>query len=46
MLVPVRGQRVDQRLNHIGIIADEQPRRSLVGFRDPDPAVDFFQRIS
>ena len=33
MPVPVRGQRVDQRLNCIGIIADEEPGRSLAGFR-------------
>ena len=33
MLVPMRGQRVDQRLNYIGIIANEEPGRSLAGFR-------------
>ncbi len=33
MPVPMRGQRVDQRLNCIGIVADEEPGRSLAGFR-------------
>ena len=31
--VPARGQRVDQWLNRLGIIADEEPGRSLAGFR-------------
>ena len=33
MPVPMRGQRVDQRLNCIGLIADEEPGRSLAGLR-------------
>ncbi len=33
MLVPICGQRVDQRLNRIGIIADDDPGRSLAGLR-------------
>ncbi len=47
MLVPVRGQRVDQRLNCVAIIADEKPGRSLAGFAHLRLwTVDFSQRIS
>ena len=38
MLVPARGQRVDQRLDRIGISADEQPGRRLAGFRSRRPS--------
>ena len=31
--VPVRGQRVDQWLNGVGVIADQQPGGALAGFR-------------
>ena len=44
--VAARGQRVDQWLHRIGVIADEQPRRPLADVRRGARLRDFSQRIS
>ena len=44
MLVPTCGQHVDQRLDRMGVIADENPGGFLAGFRaETGAAVDFSQ---